>query len=550
MRWIGYILGIIATVLIFMRCSEAQPKRDINAVHQFKEAINLINEGKLSACDSIGESLIAKGRKDKDSLTTAYGFLTLGLYYEGEPLPMRRASAEKALELSAFTPDATLKARCHNILAGYSFLDQFDVPAAISHLLKAKNYALQSGDSILTTVIETNISEIYSGLGDTLGLRYSRDILIKAHRSNNIRQTIAATKHLVLTLLSDSTTATQAKPYINQLADVDTGYIYHYLQSYFYLAVDSLPQASASINASLRDSINAPEAILAEAMLLNRRRKWRESNQKLQLIPALSHFPETDIRAITYLSLMADNCSQLGQLDSANLLLREVISKQNELEKVRKSVNLNELRTQYDVEKKEDEIRLHQAKIRTNTWIFSLLIISLILGFIGYVIYTRRQNQLLSIIINKQKDYARLSANTTLSEKGESDVSSSSSSAMSDSTLTQIWEKISNEIANKIYLDPSLTRDSMASRIGCSHTWVTEAIRVKTGKSFPQFIGSLRIAYACQLMESADKEMTIDEISSRSGFTSRATFHKVFREMMGVTPARFRQRCSLSQESR
>ena len=41
MDWI--ILCIIATVLIYIRCSEAQPKRDINAVNQFKEAINYLS---------------------------------------------------------------------------------------------------------------------------------------------------------------------------------------------------------------------------------------------------------------------------------------------------------------------------------------------------------------------------------------------------------------------------------------------------------------------------------------------------------------------------
>lgn len=73
---------------------------------------------------------------------------------------------------------------------------------------------------------------------------------------------------------------------------------------------------------------------------------------------------------------------------------------------------------------------------------------------------------------------------------------------------------------------------------------ITEAafcryFKVRTGKSYFQYLTEYRIAHACHLLMEAD--IDIAEICYQSGFNNPSNFHKQFRKVMKVTPRQYRE---------
>ena len=58
-----------------------------------------------------------------------------------------------------------------------------------------------------------------------------------------------------------------------------------------------------------------------------------------------------------------------------------------------------------------------------------------------------------------------------------------------------------------------------------------------TGMSPSRYFKARQIALAQRLLQ--ETELTTNEVAYRAGFGTRATFFRLFRELVGVTPRRF-----------
>lgn len=61
----------------------------------------------------------------------------------------------------------------------------------------------------------------------------------------------------------------------------------------------------------------------------------------------------------------------------------------------------------------------------------------------------------------------------------------------------------------------------------------------RTNKTYFQFLIELRIEHACQLLLKDEKDLSILEISERSGFSSISNFNRQFRKLKGVVPSMY-----------
>ena len=61
----------------------------------------------------------------------------------------------------------------------------------------------------------------------------------------------------------------------------------------------------------------------------------------------------------------------------------------------------------------------------------------------------------------------------------------------------------------------------------------------RTNKTYFQFLIELRIEHACQLLLKDEKNMSILEISERSGFSSISNFNRQFRRLKGMVPSKY-----------
>ena len=85
-----------------------------------------------------------------------------------------------------------------------------------------------------------------------------------------------------------------------------------------------------------------------------------------------------------------------------------------------------------------------------------------------------------------------------------------------------------------------LTLDSIARITGYNYQYLSKLVRKHFGVTFTFLLARYRVSYACNLLE-REKD-TVSEIALSSGFGSIRSFNRVFRQIVGQTPAEYRKR--------
>ena len=106
-----------------------------------------------------------------------------------------------------------------------------------------------------------------------------------------------------------------------------------------------------------------------------------------------------------------------------------------------------------------------------------------------------------------------------------------------------IFKQISDLFdSEEIYRDKNLTRETLAERLGVNRTYISEAIKYKTGLSYTQYIGQCRINKAIgMLLEGCDIPVRL--LAEEVGFVSQTPFFAFFKAETGMTPAAFKKTC-------
>lgn len=114
--------------------------------------------------------------------------------------------------------------------------------------------------------------------------------------------------------------------------------------------------------------------------------------------------------------------------------------------------------------------------------------------------------------------------------------------AKSESVLTvnltgsQIKEVLET---HKIYLNPSVTVFDLATLLGHSHRTVSQVINKEFGKTFSSLINFYRVREAKIKLKNNPKELTMEGVGLESGFNSRASFYRVFKQFTKQSPLEF-----------
>jgi len=97
-------------------------------------------------------------------------------------------------------------------------------------------------------------------------------------------------------------------------------------------------------------------------------------------------------------------------------------------------------------------------------------------------------------------------------------------------------------VEHELYLQLDLTRETAARALGTNHIELTRRIKSETGLTFSQFVTTLRLEHAAELLTST--AMTADEILNACGFRSSSTFYRQFAEHYHCSPIEYRQKGS------
>lgn len=127
-----------------------------------------------------------------------------------------------------------------------------------------------------------------------------------------------------------------------------------------------------------------------------------------------------------------------------------------------------------------------------------------------------------------------------------------SNSGLCDEAMQRIISTFKNKMReDKLYLEPELTIDALATTIACSRHHLSQALNEKLGKSFYDCINQYRVEEAKLLLADASRAAhKITSIAYDAGFNSISTFNDVFKKVTGITPSQYRKNTCLENISR
>ena len=94
---------------------------------------------------------------------------------------------------------------------------------------------------------------------------------------------------------------------------------------------------------------------------------------------------------------------------------------------------------------------------------------------------------------------------------------------------------------DKMYLNPKLTVAEIAKEIGTNRSYLSEYINGHLGVTFYEYVNSLRVAEAKNLLSADDGSRSLEQIAEECGFNSPSTFRRSFIRQTGMTPHKFRK---------
>lgn len=92
------------------------------------------------------------------------------------------------------------------------------------------------------------------------------------------------------------------------------------------------------------------------------------------------------------------------------------------------------------------------------------------------------------------------------------------------------------QYVEKNYVNGSLS--DLAEQLGYNITTLSTEIRKKTGKNYLDLIHEKRISQACFLLRNSS--LAISQIAYEVGYNNSSFFHRLFKNMVGVSPKKFR----------
>lgn len=136
---------------------------------------------------------------------------------------------------------------------------------------------------------------------------------------------------------------------------------------------------------------------------------------------------------------------------------------------------------------------------------------------------------LLATLISLPLMFSRIHTVTTTSP--EADTEDSEIAARLGSLMTE----------RQLFLDPDITVQRLAKRLGLPARKVSAAVNRTQGTNMSQYVNTFRLTYAARLLTETDKSVT--EIALNSGFLARSNFYREFQKTFEKSPTEYRNNC-------
>lgn len=99
----------------------------------------------------------------------------------------------------------------------------------------------------------------------------------------------------------------------------------------------------------------------------------------------------------------------------------------------------------------------------------------------------------------------------------------------------------------RMYLNPKLTLNDVASAIGTNRTYLSSYLNNVLEMSFYDYVNSYRIREACNILKQTKDRVVLHDVADASGFNSLSTFNRSFSKYVGMTPSEYLKKHNKSQ---
>ena len=272
--------------------------------------------------------------------------------------------------------------------------------------------------------------------------------------------------------------------------------------------------------------------------------------QGLQLADSL----EATATVIEYLASLTE-LSKLSGDYKLSLAYHTRYSKlKDSIFKEKNQMALADMKTKYDVDKKEQEIVLLNnenkfQKLKVDayktklTYLIAGLIIFGILSFFLILQYLYK-NRAYNKLVERSKeylDYEDQFKKLVLMPKINKTIKQEKDQKKNAVELKHI-ELIQNLLIyfeeGKPYLNQDITQKDIAGHLNTNPKYISHAINAAFNKNFNTFVNEYRIKLAMKyLANGVKKQYSIEGISEKVGFNSKSAFNIAFKKITGVTPS-------------
>ncbi|MBN2893986.1 MAG: tetratricopeptide repeat protein [Bacteroidales bacterium] len=214
------------------------------------------------------------------------------------------------------------------------------------------------------------------------------------------------------------------------------------------------------------------------------------------------------------------------------------------------SLKINQLKINYETEKKDKEIQLNKLKISRQQkliiyFIIAMVVFVVLIGFILFFFKKLNYSYAKLVEINLElvetcktdQDDNSFSSETKINYIDDPD-----ESILKPEQIELLRKGVENLINEKIFLKSDITLDKMSRILNTNKLYLSKFINIEYKKNFNTFINAYRIKEAQKLLKSPDyKNYSLDGIAQTVGFKSRSSFYSVFKRITGVTPSFYKK---------
>lgn len=473
---------------------------------------------------------------------------------------------KEAYSISKSHDMALQQAMAKNLL-GFAYANQeLDVTKGLSYYSDALTTARKLGNYRLVISVLNNLADTHLWEKDMSGVKYAEEAL-KLSRDHGYRYGIAVSLiniiHFRLYTMRDPEGTARMMAEVEHLQN-KYGFLPHgeisLLKARRAMAVGDDKDAVRIFGESLDDSAPVMPVLLrietymyyswALIKLQEYTRAIAASKQALDLCRATGY----NQLSITLVSGVAYCYEKLGDYEQALAYLREYQQKMDMLWLLGQTEALTKAHIENEVRLNESRISRQQSKIDAQgKYIIALavggviLLVCLLLLFNLY----RRKGQLVRTVVEREKEsllrerLLRQSLEQTRAELAETDKVADSQTAsptpLTDERTDELivrFNKLMTE--KKIYTDTNISIKSVAETLGTNRTYLSYSINHVFNKSFPQVLAEYRVRAAIDMMNNPENSLPLKAIAAEVGFSSASVFFTTFRNIMGMTPAAYR----------